>query len=374
MESTARPPDPEVLEVERPPGIDVGRLQLLGFPIPYRPVSVETRVLELATYDEATAVSIPSGGSGRKDVGGAYDREGRLILDTERAKPLQGWWPTPREIPAGVHPIERYEGRTFYGGRYVGHFGHILLETMTRFWMDLDYAAYDQFVFIPKFFKRGRRSSSSGLMQMLVGLVGVPADKIVIAGDEGVSLERLEVAPAPFDLAIWADPRFLQVFDRLVDRVVRDADADPSAMPSRIYLSRSALDDGRPKGQHTASNELAAEAFFAERGFTIVHPQKLPFTEQAALARHADVIAGCNGSALHLAMFARPGTGLLALDIRHVANQYLIDRARGLNAVHVWARTDDSADWQSPWTIDMDRVAMATDALLGEGTPQARDR
>lgn len=366
METAARSRDTEVLEVERPDLLDVGRLRLMGFPTPYRPVLVERRHLEVRSYDDATAVSIASAGSRRRDIGGAYDAAGDLIVETERAKPLQQWWPTPRRIPAAVRPEVRYEGAALYGGRYAGHFGHILLETMTRFWADLDYDAYERIVVIPKSFNLARRRRSR-LFDMLVGLLGIPADRVVIVGQEGVAFERLDVPSTPFVLSVVADPRFLDVFDRIADRVVRDDyGGDLSGLPSRVYLSRSQLDNGRPKGQSSATNEAEAEAFFEERGFTVVHPQKIPFAEQVALARNADLVAGCNGSALHLAMFCRPDTGLLALDIRHVSNQYLIDRARGLDAMHVWARSDDSDDWQTPWTLDMVRVRSAYETLIAD--------
>lgn len=355
----------EVVEVERPVGLDVGRLRLMGFPTPYRPVQIERRRLEVRPYDDATVVSIESGGRGRnKDVGGAYDAAGDLIVETERAKPLQRWWPTPRRIPSGLRPERRYEGRSFFAGRYVGHFGHILLETMTRFWADLDYSTYDQFVVVPKMVNRGR-SGTSGLFQLLVGLAGARVDRVVVAGEKGLTFRQLDVPSPPIELAVGADPRFLAVFDRIADRVVRERyGGDLGDLPRRIYLSRSLLDDGRPKGQPGAANERAAEAHFEQRGFAVVHPQRLPFPEQVALARNADVIAGCNGSALHLAMFSRPGTGLLALDIRHVSNQYLIDRARGLDALHLWARTDDSDDWTTPWALELERVRTAHDLLM----------
>lgn len=372
MERAVRPRENEIVEVDRPDTFDAGRLRLMGFPTPYRPVLVGKRPLEVRSYADATAVSIASAGSGRRDVGGAYDAAGALIVETERAKPLQEWWPTPRHLAANVQPRVRYEGRAFYAGRYTGHFGHILLETMTRFWADLDYAAYDQFVVIPKSFSH-LPVRVNGLFQKLLGHVGVPADRIVVTGERGVAFRHLDVPSAPIDLSVGADPRFLDVFDRIADRIVRDRyGGDLSGSPTRIYLSRSQLDDGRPKGQPSAANEAEAEAFFEQRGFTVVHPQRLSISEQVMLARNADIIAGCNGSALHLAMCSRPGTALLALDIRHVSNQYLVDVARGLDAMHVWARSDDSVDWTTPWTIDMRRVRSGYDALMAGRHPLER--
>ena len=94
----------------------------------------------------------------------------------------------------------------------------------------------------------------------------------------------------------------------------------------------------------------------SDAGFDVIHPQEMSICEQAIAVGGADVIAGCDGSALHLAVFARPGTVLLALDSRLVPNQFMIDTVRQLDAVHVLASGAPVSDRTVDWVADLGQV------------------
>ena len=80
---------------------------------------------------------------------------------------------------------------------------------------------------------------------------------------------------------------------------------------------------------------------------------------QIRMIRRADAIAGCDGSALHLGAFARPGTTLLSIDSRTVLNQLIIDDLSALDAVHVYAVDHLNAGRTGDWDADLDRVREA---------------
>lgn len=354
-----------VVEIAPPPVAEASRLRVVDFPGDVAAPVLERMPLEVRSYPGATAVLVPSKRGGSKNIGAAYAADGTLIEETQRAKPRRNWWPSPIQMPPGPRPAVHLEGRTVYAGRYVTHFGHIMLETMTRLWPDVDYHAYDHLLTIPKFVDQSWTGQRSVLFDQMVSLAGAPTDRVTVAV-ERVLCDELLVPSSPFRVAVAADPRFLDVFDRIGDHVEREVyRSDLGHLPRRIYLSRSKVDKRRVKGQRSADNEPAAEALFARNGFEIIHPQTLPLTEQVALCRYADVLAGCDGSALHLAMFSRPGARMLAVDSRVVPNQFLIDQARGLDAVHLWAGTQESERRVTSWTIDLPRVAGALDLLLG---------
>ncbi len=71
---------------------------------------------------------------------------------------------------------------------------------------------------------------------------------------------------------------------------------------------------------------------------------------------------GCDGSALHLAAFARPGTQLIGVDCRPTPNQLMIDAVRGLRAVHVLASSPPVPDRTTSWQADLALVRQAIDA------------
>jgi capsular polysaccharide biosynthesis protein len=363
-----RSSDPlEVVEVERPEVVDSGRLRLLGFPAKPLNVAVTTFPLEVTTYHDVTALSLRDLAEPNRNVGAAYDRDGNLIAETQRAKPGRSWSPSPAELPVTNREPQRLAGRTFFAGRNAVHFGHILLETLTRFWPEVDYRAYDHFLTIPTHGtgSQGRRT----LFGKLVLTARLPYARFAFALDQPIVCESLDVPSAPFHVAAAADPRFLNVFERIGRRVQRrQYHGSLSRLPRRVYFSRSRLKvKPRSADKRSADNEEEVEEMLARRGFQTVHTQELPLDEQVALARRAEIIAGCDGSALHLAMFSQPGTRMLALDTRRAPNQFLINRARGIDAVHVWAATEEVQNRMANWTINLNRVNEGLDLLLDDG-------
>ena len=82
--------------------------------------------------------------------------------------------------------------------------------------------------------------------------------------------------------------------------------------PGRIYLTRK-------DSQHRRLvNRREVEDWFRSQSFEIVDPGELPFAEQLALVRGADLIVGPDGSGLWSSFLARPGTG-----VGYLNNPYL---------------------------------------------------
>lgn len=356
----------EVVEIKNPGSVSTGRLRLVGFPGRQPPLSIERFDLELKTYRRTTALSFV-GGSKKHNFGAVYDDEMALIPATQRAKPGRNWAPSPPVMPEPAE-AQSLPGRTFFAGRHAVHFGHILLETLTRFWPSIDYDVYDHFLTIPSH-GSGASSASNPLLEKLLRVARIPAEKLVVTLDQPLRCDELDVPSPPFKIADSADPRCLDVFDRIGARIERRRyGSDLSQFPDRIYLSRSHLQTkARSADKRSADNEVEVEDLMVRRGFEIVHPQERPIYEQVALARHADVIAGCDGSALHLGVFARPGARMLALDTRRVPNQFLINQARGLDAVHVWAATKEVDNRMATWAVALERAVAGLDLLLTEG-------
>lgn len=303
------------------------------------------------TYDDAVGLPVTKTPDGEQILGAVYDREGSLIGPSQRARPGLRWRGNPRRVDlASIGDIRHLPGRTFFGGQ-LGHvFGHVLLETLPRFWRPHDYGAYDRVVLYPTA-EPSEPLAVPELVLQVLELAGVSGDRIHVVEDHPVRFEHLDLVPSPIRLVKAVDPRMLSVFDRIADRVEPDVGQVPGPM---VYLSRRRLEDRR-----RATNEDEIEMIMADQGLEVVHPQELPLAEQIAMARRATLIAGCDGSALHVALFARPGTKLLALDSRPTPNQVLIGWARGLDSVHVNALVGELPTRTDPWTADLDRVHAA---------------
>lgn len=334
-----------------------GRVRLLHYPDGF---TVDDRVVsvDLRTRSYSDAVALPMDYDARTG-GVVYDARGRLVGDSRRWKRTRQWRRHSKRID--LRPKDgalRLPGRSFFGGHYFPWFGHFLLETLGRFWPDLPYDEFDRVVLYRGPASSRRQPRLLGVEQDLLCALGIPPERIDYLGDQPVVFDELTVSSPPFGIKEWADRRLVAAHDRIGQTYA--AEARTRCPPvERVYLSRAKL----PGRKRVAVNEHAIEELMHARGFRVVHPETLPIKEQVMLVREANAIAGCDGSALHLAAFARPGTRVLALDSRMELNQFALAQARELDAVHVLA-TDSAPDETSPWTADLDRVAQGLELLL----------
>lgn len=360
---TPRPVVP-VVEVPRPALLAGGRLRLVHVDAgQVSPVRVARLPLRTTTHHDVVAVPVVDhldAVHGDRYVGAVHEATGALVPQTQRARPGPRWRSNPLHRDDLPEPATELAGRTVFGGQLAHVFGHALLEVLGRFRPDLDYAAYDHVLLYPNR-EREEPWVVPDVVRDTLALVEVDASVVHVVHGAAVRCERLDVAPSPVRLTRSADPRLAEVFQRVAGRVAPvGSSAVAGASAPRVYLSRSALASGR-----RATNEDEVEDVVRRAGFEVVHPQMLPLREQVALVRGADVVAGCDGSALHLAAFARPGTRLLALDTRPTPNQLLINWVTGLDAVHVDVLAGELATRKDEWVADLDRVRDGLAVVLG---------
>ena len=90
----------------------------------------------------------------------------------------------------------------------------------------------------------------------------------------------------------------------------------------RIFISRSRIRAG-VSSFRAMQNYDEIETIARSRGFEIIHPQEMSWTEQVAMFANADFIVGEYGSGLHNALFARPGTCVLSINWLNGVQQHI---------------------------------------------------
>ncbi len=112
----------------------------------------------------------------------------------------------------------------------------------------------------------------------------------------------------PLDTNHHALP-FYDLVHSVSAKLTANSKAQPAAK-SRMFLSQTRLNEASYGFE--ANQEVGIERIVQNLGFEIAHLQLLPLEEQIYNIRHADLIAGCAGSALHVAVFrAKPGLRML---------------------------------------------------------------
>ena len=259
---------------------------------------------------------------GRQYSGEVYDADGRLEPLSLRPSARAGYKHLP-EPPRRARA--RLAGRHLYAGPLFGIFGHDLIELPGRLWPLLEQggARFDGIVvqkFTPGADAVQLRLDATIATVLAAFDIGFQQIHLVEAPTEVEDLTVPEPALAinHFGLPILGD-----CFRRIAER---QAGIAPRLPGRGLYLSRSGT------GASRVANEPEIEAAARRAGLQVLHPQRLGLPLQIALMAEAQAIAGTDGSALHLAAFARPGTRLLSFDTRDVVNQRIVNAVAGLDA------------------------------------------
>jgi hypothetical protein len=130
---------------------------------------------------------------------------------------------------------------------------------------------------------------------------GVSRAKLIEASTETFVEASEIVAPSFVSPAFVAPSWFLEDLRR------RFADVAPASGAPRLYVSR------RDAPGRRVNNEEGLRSLLESRGFVVMQFERIPFLDQIALAKGADVIVSAHGAGLSHLAFAKPGAGVIEL-------------------------------------------------------------
>ncbi len=254
-----------------------------------------------------------------------YDLSGQRIDATMHllnGRPLRRVTPkveVPRDLEEIVKPV-------VYGGHLPKHFGHFLLESLSRLWAygSLDLGSLP-FVHNRTVFHVHERE----LLEAALGRHGAPLHALT----RPTLLRSVLVPEQAIELGRDYHPAMRDVYD-----TIRTALIGPIGTPddTPVYLSRTEL----PRRNRATLGEHALQARLSRRGLRIVHPEQLSLEEQIQTVSHARDVVGLVGTALHLTVFRDlEGARTLALSNRSPEiHQQRVDDLRGSQYVHLHAQ------------------------------------
>ncbi|WP_282167759.1 glycosyltransferase family 61 protein [Shewanella japonica] len=231
-------------------------------------------------------------------TGGVYSQNGDLVENGLRQHPLHtGPKAFPQLSLQSIMPnklaLKRVKkGRYLYLGFYTEHYGHFLLETLSRLWAAKE-TSYDGYIF-NEFVIPRKTTGTSVLANACFSAFGIDLDKINIV-TEDTYFEFLSVPNPQFYIGNKAHPSYSDTYQSILASHVTSL----KAPHHRIYLSRSAFQ----KRKRKVLNEAQIEKAFIEHGFIVIHPQELSFTKQLEIFSQTKIMAGLEGSGLHNCVF-----------------------------------------------------------------------
>ena len=275
----------------------------------------------LINIENGFATPFASNHADRTFSGSIYDGNGNICPYALRTSLGQNEWNPndPSTITPPIRPLI-IKGSSLYLGHYTGHYGHFLIESLSRFWAikHPDYfSPYDNFIFHPFLHK------CPPFKKFPPAALAFDAFKInpknVILIDQLLGFEKITVPSALFNINHGVHHDMSTIYQALINNakifnlspnIISDFLKFFSQTPAsnKIYVSRR-----RTSGYHPMQNEREIESLFMNLGFFILHPEHYPYHKQLSMLNNASVLAGVEGSGLHNSVFMPKGSKVIQI-------------------------------------------------------------
>lgn len=210
-----------------------------------------------------------------------FFKEGRIIPQSllTRQESRRTW---SSRVPVYVRPGKRVNGEYLFGGYLFAHYGHFLLESLSRIRGMLRYEGLPTVFF-------SHTKQFPCWQNAIFGILG-PTNKIILAHE-----------PMQFECVVFTEPECIlhyHIADAMMDTMGRYV-CRGDASGKNVWLSRRQCPGGG------LTNEAVIEDALSRRGWEIYHPQDHSVAQQVEVLAGARNVAGLDGSAFYTLLLAR---------------------------------------------------------------------
>ena len=219
--------------------------------------------------------------------------------------------------------------KALFGGRIFPHFGHFLLESLSRLW-PLVVSDMEKEVFECDILYWTSNLSTGAIQykvsqQALVILESLNIKPNIRILNQPVLIHKLIIPKQAVILDSEIYPIFRTLLKTAGDRIIRMyRQSRKDEYKDKVYLSRSNL----PLAKRNCVNEKKLENILKDHGFGIFHTQEMSIADQIGLLNSAKIIVGTEGSAFHTMLLSEiSGKTILCLTYGEPERTYIgIDR------------------------------------------------
>jgi hypothetical protein len=241
--------------------------------------------------------------------GGVCDADGNFITGHKRhmqkgaSGNIDHAYPIPDETQHSTETV-------IYGGLYDGHYGHFIMETLSRMWYFIENPNNEyKVVFI--------WGGSLDCLEFLL-MLGLREENIILL-NKPTRFKKIIIPDHSFYLGNGYKDKAMAVYNVIRDSVI-------PAKFDKVYLTKSKL-----KSRHLI-NEEYFENYYREQGFEIIAPEELSIREQVAVMAGASEVVTTIGTTQHQILFSRDGikTTILTRGNQPEASLCWINQARAV--------------------------------------------
>ncbi|SFN93028.1 Protein of unknown function [Roseovarius lutimaris] len=253
----------------------------------------DAKNLPEARIDRVSGAIVVPMAADKRHACGVVTSEGKPVAQARTLLSGGRFTPDP-DAPCG--PVARLPGRWLYAGVGRHHFGHFLLECISRLWA-LDHAGgqFDGITIIPMH----GRDIAAVIRRRLGPLLDILGQGLPVhLATEPVQVDELVIPSQGMGHMHWTPgtPEFRAYVRRHLCAAIA-----PEG-PEKLYISRRRLKNPAQQVPH----EQQIERWLSAAGFTVFHPERHTIAVQCQRYMAAHEIVGPDGSAFHMAPFVMP--------------------------------------------------------------------
>jgi hypothetical protein len=189
-----------------------------------------------------------------------------------------------------------------FGGVMFAHFGHFLLESLSRLWplavsdMEKELFECDVLYWAPDYKTGTKTYSVTKVKRTIFESLNINIKPNLRILNQPVLINKLIIPDQAIILESEIYPIFRTLLKNAGDRIIRMySQSRKDEYKDKVYLSRSSLS----LSQRNCINEKKLENILKDHGFGIFHIHEFSIADQIGLFNNAEIIVGPDGSAFH---------------------------------------------------------------------------
>lgn len=208
------------------------------------------------------------------------------------------------------------------------HWGHFLLNTLSRFWkIDLINSSFKI-----AFCIWGFENDITGEIDLILKLFNITNERRIVVKTP-TKFKKILLPSESFGYAANYSYEYTNVFRFIKNRIFELEEFKNKPYYEKIYLTRRKF----LKHRYNEFGEKEIEKVFEKNGFQVLAPEDLNVLEQVYYISKCDVLACASGTSPHNAMFMKKGSELIVLNRTPDINppQIKIEKLFNIKTTHI---------------------------------------
>ncbi len=284
---------------------------------------------------ERNVVYMPVSNKSRIDLDkkwGLYDENGNLIPGAahKRGPGHVLFGQTERQDLSDVKKEDAPSGHYIYGGVAVVHYGHFLLSTLSRFWVDSriplkNFKIVCQGTDISYWF-------SLPHVRDVFHALGLSEENF-ISFDKPTVIGEIIIPHQSCQERDFGYQCFAELGNKIGENLTQKLDYRLPTTP--VYFSKHRLHSGVQR----FSNEEDMCHYLEKRGVQILFPEEMSLAEQVLVYKNAPVVMACLGSTLHTSILCQSSARIVCVTAEKTINSNfgIIDTINGNDSIYLQA-------------------------------------